>query len=132
MMEKKRWRFRLAIMVLFCFCCLAQGYGASQEIRPASEMSGTIISPLEERKQVLSAGDKVFVSLDRERPVKKGDMPEIFQPSSLPFERKGNFPFSKAGQVIVLEIVSNRLLLCQIESSVKEIGVGDRIYFPEP
>jgi hypothetical protein len=132
MIEKNQWAFRLVIILVVCFCSLARVYGASQEIRPASQMSGTIIAPQEERKQALSAGDKILVSLEKARPVKKGDMPEIFQPTSLPFEGKGDYPFMKVGQVIILEIITDRLLLGLIESSIREIAVGDRLYFPEP
>jgi hypothetical protein len=132
MIDKNQWAVRLVIVLVFCFCSLARVYGASQEIRPASQMSGTVISPQEERKQVLSSGDKIFVSLDKAFPVKKGDRLEIFQPTSLPVERKVIPPFIKVGQVIILEIISDRLLLGLIEFSIREIAVGDRLYFPEP
>ncbi len=132
MIDKSQWVFRWGMVLVFCVCSLARAYGASQEIRPASDMAGTIISPLEERKQALSSGDKIFVSLDKAFPVKKGDIPEIFQPTSLPVEGKVIFPYIRAGQAVILEIINNRLLLCLIESSIREIAVGDRIFFPEP
>jgi hypothetical protein len=132
MIDKNQWTLRMVIVLVYCFCSLTLVFGASQEIRVGSEMSGTIISPLEERKQALSSGDKIFVSLDKAFPVKKGDMPEIFQPTSLPVEKKVLFPFIKAGQAIVLEIINDRLLLCLIESSIREIAVGDRLYFHAP
>ena len=44
---------------------------------------------------------------------------------------KPAFPFVRAGEIIILEIINDRLLLGVIESSSKEIAVGDRIYFPE-
>jgi hypothetical protein len=106
-------------------------FGASQEIRQASQMSGTIVAPVEERKQALSSGDKIFVSLDKTRPVRKGDTFEIFQQAFLGVEGKPVFPFVRVGEVTVLEIINERFLLCVIESSIKEIAIGDRIYFPE-
>lgn len=106
-------------------------FGASQEIRSPSQLSGTILSPVEERKQALSSGDKIFVTLDKSRPVKKGDALEIFQPSDLVIEGKPVLTFVRAGEVVILEIINDRLLLCVIESSSKEIAVGDRIFFPE-
>ncbi len=104
---------------------------ASQEIRPPSALSGTIIAPVEVRKQALSSGDKIFVSLDRALPVKKGDKLEIFQSALLTIDDKPALSFVRAGEVIILELVNDRLLLGVIESSIREIAVGDRLYFPE-
>lgn len=115
-------------MVLFS---LTGALGAPQEIRSPSQLSGTIVSPVEERKQALSSGDKIFVALDTSRPVKKGDALDIFQQASMTIDGKPAFPFVRAGEIIILEIINDRLLLCIIESSIKEIAVGDRIYFPE-
>ena len=86
---------------------------------------------MEERKQALSTGDKVFVSLSKTIPVKKGDILEIFQQNTLTIEKNKTYPFSKAGRVIVLEIINEHLLLCVIDSSIKEIAVGDHLYYPE-
>jgi hypothetical protein len=127
---------RKVFLILFVFLGIAGGvfnwvFGASQEIRPPSQLSGTIISPVEERKQALSSGDKIFVTLDETRPVKKGDTLEIFQQAHLTVDGKPAFPFIRAGEVVILEIINEHLLLCVIESSVKEIAVGDRIFFPE-
>ncbi len=104
---------------------------ASQEIRPPSALSGTIVAPVEVRKQALSFGDKIFVSLDTALPLKKGDKLEIFQPVLLTIDSKPALSFIRAGEIIVLELVNDRLLLGVIESSIREIAVGDRIYFPE-
>ncbi len=121
------------LVVLLIFCgSLTWVFGASQEIRPASQTFGTIVSPVEERKQTLSSGDKIFVTLDKTLPVKKGDTLEVFQQAQVTIDGKPAFPFVRAGKVIILEIINERLLLCVIESSSKEIAVGDRIYFPEP
>ncbi|MEW6184467.1 MAG: hypothetical protein AB1585_01860 [Thermodesulfobacteriota bacterium] len=130
-MGKRKQRVFIGFLVIGCFFTfLAWAHGASQEIRPADQLSGSIVAPLEERKQALSAGDKIFVALDKNRPVKKGDLLEIYQPTSLTAENKTPVPFYKAGQVIVLGPVNDRLLLGVIEASDKEIAVGDRIYFP--
>ena len=123
--------FNLSVVLLTVLGSLTWVFGASQEIRPPSQLSGTIVSSLEERKQALSSGDKIFIALDKNRPVKKGDSLEIFQKAYLMIEGKPAFPFVRAGQVIILEIIDDRLLLGIIESSTKEIAVGDRIFFPE-
>jgi hypothetical protein len=126
-----KWVFNLFVIWGILLCSLTWVFGASQEIRPPSQLSGIIVSPVEERKQALHSGDKIFVTLDKTRPVKKGDTLEIFQQTDLIIDGKPAFPFVRAGEVIILEIIDERLLLCVIESSTKEIAVGDRIYFPE-
>lgn len=126
-----KWVFNLLVVLLIVLGSFTWVFGASQEICPPSQLSGTIVSPLEERKQALSSGDKIFVALDKNRPVKKGDVLEIYQQAYLTIEGKPAFPFVRVGQVIILEIIDDRLLLGIIESSTKEIAVGDRIYFPE-
>lgn len=131
MILNKKVIFNLFLILISCLGSLSWAFGASQGIRQPSQLSGTIVSPVEERKQVLSFGDKIFVTLDTSRPVKKGDTLEIFQQADLMIDGKPAFPFVKAGEVVILEIINDRLLLCVIESSNKEITVGDRIYFPE-
>jgi hypothetical protein len=127
---------RLRALILFfllvsCLCSFTGVIGASQEIRHGSQLMGTILAPKEERKQALSQGDLVFVGIEKPLPVKKGDLLEIFQQTSLPMAEKGALWFARAGQVIILEIINERLILCVIESSTKEIAVGDKIYFPD-
>jgi hypothetical protein len=126
-----KWVFNLSVILGVFLCSFTWVFGASQEIRLPSQLSGTIISPLEERKQALSSGDKIFVTLNETHPVKKGDSLEIFQQAYLAIDGKPASHFVRVGEVIVLEIINERLLLCIIESSSKEIAVGDRIYFPE-
>jgi hypothetical protein len=121
----------LFFILVTLFSALAWALGASQEIRPVAQLTGIIVGPMEERKQALSSGDKIFVSLDRPRLVKKGDLLEIFQPTILPGHENKDFSFTRMGQAIILEIINERLLLCIIHTSTKEIAVGDRIYFPE-
>jgi hypothetical protein len=106
-------------------------FGASQEIRPLSHLNGFILAPVEERIQALSSGDRILVSLEKVRPVKKGDRLEIFQPTLFPGGGTGDFLFARVGRAVILEIPHERLLLCEIVSSSKEMAVGDRIYWPE-
>lgn len=124
-----KWFFNPAVILGIFLLSLSWAFGASQEIRPPSQLSGTIASPVEKRKQALSSGDKIFVTLDRSHPVKKGDILEIFQQSDLMNDGNPTFLFVRAGEIIILEIINDRLLLGIIESSIKEIAVGDRIYF---
>jgi hypothetical protein len=131
MINIHKWILNLFVVLVISFGSFSWGFGASQEIRQASQMAGTIVAPVEERKQALSSGDKIFATLDKTRPVKKGDTLEIFQKAFLRVEGKHVFPFVRVGEITVLEIINERLLLCIIESSTKEIAVGDRIFFPE-
>ena len=130
MIKMAKWILAQWVMVVVCLVSASVVRGASQEIRPPSELSGTIAAPMEERKQALSSGDKIFVSLDTALPVKKGDKLEIFQQATLTVDGKPALSFIRAGEIIVLELVNDRLLLGIIESSTREIAVGDRIYFP--
>jgi hypothetical protein len=102
----------------------------SKEIRPVTQMNGFIAAPLEEAKQALSAGDKVIVSLELSRPAKKGDRLEIFQPVSFPGKEHESGLMARVGQGVVLEVARDGLLLCVIVSSIREVGAGDRIYWP--
>lgn len=131
MLYNKRWASLLFFLLVSCFCPLTGAMGVSQEIRHGSQLMGTILAPKEERKQVLSQGDVVFVGFEKTLPLKKGDLLDIFQEISLPLAQKGPLWFDKAGQVIILEIINERLILCVIELSTKEIAVGDKIYFPD-
>ncbi len=131
MIFKTHWGLTLFFTLVTLFSALAWALGASQEIRPVAQLNGIIVGPMEERKQALSSGDKIFVSLDRPRPVKKGDLLEIFQPTILPGNKNVDLFFTRMGQAIILEIINERLLLCIIHTNNKEIAVGDRLYFPE-
>lgn len=121
----------LIVLLIVLFTSLAWAIEAPREIRPNSQLIGTILAPKEERKQALSQGDMIFVGVEKNRQVKKGDILEIFQQTLLPGEENKPPWFAKAGQVIILEIINERLFLCMIESSTKEVAVGDKIYFPE-
>jgi putative ubiquitin-RnfH superfamily antitoxin RatB of RatAB toxin-antitoxin module len=131
MIFKIHWGVIASIVWLSLLNPLAWTFGASQELRPASQLSGLITAAMEEGKQALSAGDKIFVALSQARLVKKGDRVEIFQPLLVPAKDNSAQLFAKVGQAIVLEITGEGLLLCEIISSQKEVAVGDGIYFSE-
>ncbi len=128
---RKYGPLNLVLFLIVFFSSLAWAVETPKEIRPITELGGIIVAPKEERKQALSQGDMIFVGVEKTRQVKKGDILEIFQLTSLPVEENKPLWFSKAGQVIILEIINERLFLCTIESSTKEIAVGDKIYFPD-
>jgi len=128
----KNQRLLIGFVLLLSFGgSISWASGASQEIRPDSHLNGFIIAPVEERIQALSSGDRIFVSLEKARPVKKGDVLEIFQPAILSGRDHKDFLFARVGRAVVLEITHERLLLCEIVSSHREMAVGDRVYWPE-
>jgi hypothetical protein len=131
MLDKKEWMGVSFFLLAICCCFCPDAFAGFKDIRPESEMIGSILAPKEERKQALSQGDMVFVTTKKDLPLKKGDVLEIFQPASLAKEEKKPLWFSLVGQVVILEILSNRLFLGMIDSSFKEIAVGDRLYFPD-
>jgi hypothetical protein len=134
--ERMRANKHLALLFIFllaiCWGVGSEALGASKDIRSGSEMIGTITAPKEERKQALSQGDLIFVEIEKDLPVIKGDVLDIFQPTSLPKEETKPQWFVRAGQIIIMEIINTRLFLGIIDSSIKEIAVGDRLTFPEP
>ena len=67
-----KWVLNLSVILGIILCSFTWVFGASQEIRPPSQLSGTIVSPVEERKQALSSGDKIFVTLNKPIRLKKG------------------------------------------------------------
>jgi len=129
MLHKKLWALTMLFMLVSCLCSFTGAIGASPDIRPGSQLIGTILAPKEERKQALAQGDTIFAGVEKALPVKKGDVLEIFQPISLSTAEKDPLWFAKAGEVIILEIINERLFLVVIDSSTKEIAVGDRLYF---
>jgi|GEM_PF-3254619 hypothetical protein len=132
MRRRNSGRLYLWLLMMVGFLCLpGLGSGASPEMRPAAQMVGTIIAPQEERKLALAAGDKVFIALDKERSVRKGEVMEIYQPAPLISEGKADFHYVRTGELVVLEQVNDRLLLAVIERSTREIAVGDRIFIAD-
>lgn len=105
----------------------------NREIRPASQMSGTIIAPLESGKQILTAGDKFIVGLVKKFEVKPGDHLEIFNQPSLGQKESPDPFFQRIGLAVFLEKIDAGRILCVIDHSVKEVSVGDWVYLlPAP
>jgi hypothetical protein len=121
----------IVCLLVFCLSSLIGVCAASPDIRPGSQLNGIIVAPKEERKLALSKGDEIFVATEKSLPVKKGDVLEIFQPISLSAGEEKVPWFAKAGEIVILEIINDRFFLGVIDSSTKEITVGDRLYFPE-
>ena len=130
-MQSKKFSLIFAMSVMMTISLVGGTWGDSKELRAGTQMNGFITAPLEEAKQALSTGDKVLITLERPRPVKKGDKMEIFQPIASRQDPPKDGLMTKVGRGVVLEVNERGILLCVIESSIREIGVGDRIYWPE-
>lgn len=128
---RKPGLLNLVLLAIVLFSSFSWAKESPKEIRPLSELSGIIVAPKEERKQALSAGDIVFVNFEKVLPIKKGDRLEIYQSNLVTVGEKTTPFFSRAGQIIILDTINERQYLSIIESSNREIAVGDRIYFPE-
>jgi hypothetical protein len=99
----------------------------AQEFRKAPDLQGVITGSVETGKLMLSAGDKIYVGLEKELSLKHGDAIAIFQVALLP-EKEGQSPlFRRVGRGRLLEIIAPQLLLCIIDASEREIAVGDRV-----
>jgi hypothetical protein len=131
-MVSKKFSLIFGVMVMMVICGAGPwAWGNSKELRSGAQMNGWITAPLEEAKQALSTGDKVLITLELPRPVKKGDKMEIFQPIASRQDTPKDGLMTRVGRGVVLEINERGILLCVIESSIREIGVGDRVYWPE-
>lgn len=104
----------------------------AQEIRKGSDLSGIIVAPLDQGKIALASADKIFVSLDRPARIKVGDSLEIFQALSQEEKDQSGSFYRRVGKGTLLEIINSQLVLCVIDASLREVAVGDRIYFVSP
>jgi hypothetical protein len=125
---KRTW-----VIPLIGWICLAASLTwaeerVNREIRPISNMSGTIISPLETGKQILSMGDKIVVGLAGKIEVKPGDHLEIFQSLSREPDESLDSSLRRIGMAVFLEKIDERRILCIIDYSVKEVSVGDWVF----
>jgi hypothetical protein len=127
--QKRMYRW-LAVFLVGSFLFLTATLPLSaQEFRKASELKGVIVGSVETGKLLLSSGDKMYIGLDKELPLKQGDALEFFQVALLP-EKEGEPPlFRRVGQGTLLEIVSPQLLVGIIDQSIREIAVEDRVFF---
>jgi hypothetical protein len=131
-MRKKRIAVKMVAGMMVIGLLLGSQLIEAQEIRRGSELSGSIVAPLEQRKMALSAADKIFIFLDRAVRIKIGDPMEIFQ-VAFPNEKNEKDPFyQRVGQGTLLEIINPQLVLGVIDASIKEIAAGDRIYLKSP
>jgi hypothetical protein len=95
-------------------------------------MSGIIQGAFEPRKLLLSSNDKIVIDLNKAYGVKPGDQIELFQPLNPGSEIQDSTLYRKIGLGIIIERIDERKAVCIIDSSTKEISVGDLVRVVNP
>ena len=105
---------------------------SSKEVQPVQAMSGIITDALETGKILLASSDKIVVSFKKDYGIKPGDYLEIFEP--LDPKKKGGEEnlFKKIGLGIIVEKIDVQQAVCIIDSSVKEISLGNLVRVVTP
>jgi hypothetical protein len=121
------WVPILALILLIAGAGSAQATGSNKEVLPAQAMSGIVMEALETGKILLASNDKIMVVLKQDYGLKPGDALEIFQPLDPKKKEDDKALYKKIGLGIVIEKIDARNVLCIIESSSKEISLGDLV-----
>jgi hypothetical protein len=133
-MRLSRQLFHILGAVIFLVVGLAsaQADQGNREVLPFESMAGVISGTLEPAKLLLSSNDKIIIDLNKALGIKPGDYVEIFQPLDLKTDEKGKPYFRKVGLAIVIEKINETKAIGIIDSSVKEISVGDLVLVVNP
>jgi hypothetical protein len=129
----RRW-IQVVNPILFILILIipAQADISKKEVLPAVSMSGIITGTFETGKLLLSSNDKIVIDLNKDYGIKPGDHIELFQPLSPGSEIQDNTLFRKIGLGIIIEKIDERKVVCIIDSSTKEISVGDLVRVVNP
>jgi hypothetical protein len=117
----------LVVIVFFAATDLSRAENRSKEVLPADFMSGTITTPFESGKILLASNDKIIIEFKTDYGIKPGDYLEIFQTLTLNGQEDENGLYRKIGLGIVIEKIDPTHAVCIIDSSVKEVAVGDLV-----
>jgi hypothetical protein len=133
-MSRYRYWIQLINPIIFILILisLAQAENSKKEVLPAVSMSGIIAGTFEHGKLLLSSNDKIVIDFNKDYGVKPGDHIEVFQPLSPGSEIQDNTLYRKVGLGIILEKIDERKVVCIIDSSTKEISVGDLVRVVNP
>jgi hypothetical protein len=133
MSRPKPWiQILYPILLMLILIGSAQADNLNKEILPAYTLSGSITGTFESGKILLSSNDKVLIELNQAYGNKPGDQVELFQPLSPGSEIQDNTLYKKVGLGIILERIDERKVVCIIDSSSKEISVGDLVRVVNP
>jgi hypothetical protein len=116
------------ILFILILISPVQADNSNKEVLPVSSMSGIIKGTFEPGKLLLSSNDKIVIDLIEVYGIKPGDYVEIYQPLVPEVKEDGIALFRKIGLGIIIEKIGEKQAVCLIDSSIKEISVGDLVY----
>ncbi len=120
------------ILFILILISLAQAEDSKKEVLPASSMSGIIKGTFEPGKLLLSSNDKIIIELKEIYGTKPGDYMEIYQPLDPEEKEGGEALYRKIGLGIIIKKIDEKKAVCIIDSSQKEISVGDLVRVVNP
>jgi len=120
------------ILLILILISLAQAENSKKEVLPASSMSGIIKGTFEPGKLLLSSNDKIIIELKEIYGTKPGDYVEIYQPLDPKEKEGGEALYRKIGLGIIIEKIDEKKAVCIIDSSQKEISVGNLVRVVSP
>ena len=120
------------ILLILILISLAQAENSKKEVLPASSMSGIIKGTFEPGKLLLSSNDKIIIELKEIYGTKPGDYVEIYQPLDPEEKEGGEALYRKIGLGIIIEKIDEKKAVCIIDSSQKEISVGNLVRVVSP
>jgi hypothetical protein len=120
------------ILFVLILIGVAQADNGKKEVLPFYSMSGIIAGTFEQGKILLSSNDKIIIDLNKGYEMKPGDYVEIYQPLNPEGKKDDQALYRKVGLGILIERIDERHAVCIIDSSVKEISVGDLVRVVNP
>jgi hypothetical protein len=133
-MSMPRYWIQILKPILFILILVspAQAENSKKEVLPASVMSGFISGTFEAGKLLLSSNDKIVVDLITTSGTKLGDGVEIYQPLD-PEKKEGDgVLYRRIGLATIIEKIDEKKAVCIIDSSIREISVGDLVRVVNP
>ena len=133
-MRRYRYWIQLINPIIFILILisLAQAENSKKEVLPASSMSGIIKGTFEPGKLLLSSNDKIVIDFKKAYGTKLGDYVEIYQPVDPEEKEDGEAIYRKIGLGIIIEKIDEKKAVCIIDSSQKEISVGNLVRVVNP
>jgi len=133
MSRYRRWIQMLnPVLFILILIGLAQADNSQKEVLPAYAMSGIIKGTFEPGKLLLSSNDKIVIDLKKVYGTKPGDYVEIYQPLDPEKKEDDEALYRKIGLGIIIEKIDEKKAVCIIDSSIKEISVGDLVRVVNP
>jgi len=120
------------ILLVLILISVGQADNGKKEVLPFYSMSGIIAGTFEQGKILLSSNDKIIINLNKGYEMKPGDYLEIYQPLNPEGKKDDQALYRRVGLGIIVEKIDERHAVCIIDSSAKEISVGDLVRVVNP